>query len=213
MKSFISKLGVSLTAFALVVAPTLALAQTSPINVTISTPTAGQNVAVNQTVTFSGSATGGDSANYRYRWTWSDGAPAQAGSSVTRTFTNAGSVTATLAVSDFDTTGTRSVTFNVGGNNQCSPLIVESPASAQPKAVSVTQTTAVIEWTTCAPATSRVVYDTVSHPGQNPQPGSNGRYGYAFTTDRDNNKVTTHRVTLTGLTPNTTYYFRVLSAR
>lgn len=71
-------------------------------------------------------------------------------------------------------------------------------------------TTATITWTTNNPATSRVVYDTVSHPSL----GSAPDYGYATstpTTDQAPNEVTNHSVTITGLDSGTTYYFRTVS--
>ena len=61
------------------------------------------------------------------------------------------------------------------------------------------------------PANSRVIYDTVSHPDISGASWPN--FGYNYSSDeRDNNpKVVQHSVTLTGLSPNTKYYFRVLS--
>ena len=53
MNSFVSKLGVSLVAFALVVAPTLALAQSVPLSVSIDTPADGAEFVVDETITFS----------------------------------------------------------------------------------------------------------------------------------------------------------------
>ncbi|MBN1779193.1 MAG: hypothetical protein JW816_03170 [Candidatus Buchananbacteria bacterium] len=67
----------------------------------------------------------------------------------------------------------------------------------------------VIVWYTNKPATSRVVYGTVSHnPVVDPAPN----YGYDFSTPDDTNKVLYHEITITGLTPGVTYYFRPISA-
>ena len=66
-----------------------------------------------------------------------------------------------------------------------------------------------LTWFTNYPATSRVIYDTVSHSTIGAPPN----YGYAFSTpetDTDS-KVTFHSVTLTGLTPGVTYYWRAIS--
>lgn len=74
-----------------------------------------------------------------------------------------------------------------------------------------TQTSFTVNWTTSDPATSRVIYDTVSHATLGEAPN----YGYAFSTseqDTDPNKVTFHSVVVSGLTPGTTYYYRVVSA-
>ncbi|MCD6178135.1 fibronectin type III domain-containing protein [bacterium] len=66
-----------------------------------------------------------------------------------------------------------------------------------------------LTWFTNYPATSRVIYDTVSHSTIGAPPN----YGYAFSTpetDTDS-KVTFHSVTLRGLTPGVTYYWRAIS--
>jgi LPXTG-motif cell wall-anchored protein len=74
---------------------------------------------------------------------------------------------------------------------------------------SVTASTATITWITDDPATSRVVYDTVSHAALEAAPN----YGYASSTvEADNSpKVTAHSVALTGLSAGTTYYYRTVS--
>ena len=67
-----------------------------------------------------------------------------------------------------------------------------------------------VTWTTDDLSTSRVVYDTVSHP--DPVDLSTGpNYGYAYSTTEDPTKVTSHSVTVTGVTVNQTYYYRVVS--
>lgn len=58
-------------------------------------------------------------------------------------------------------------------------------------------------------ATSRVIYDTVSHPDLTGQSGPN--YSYAFSTAEDATMVVDHSVTITGLIPDTVYYFRSVS--
>lgn len=74
--------------------------------------------------------------------------------------------------------------------------------------LSVTVPTALVSWFTNIPATTRVVYDTVSHDGSAPGPN----YGYAFSTEHDPNKVTYHTVTLSGLTAGVRYYWRAISS-
>jgi len=64
-----------------------------------------------------------------------------------------------------------------------------------------------VAWYTNIPATSRVIYDTVPHGSL----GSPPNYGYAFSTVEDPTKVTYHEVTITGLVPGTTYYWRAIS--
>ncbi len=75
----------------------------------------------------------------------------------------------------------------------------------------VTSTSAVISWTTNLPSTSRVIYDTTSHSSIGDAPN----YGYANSTGTQDTspKVTSHQVTVSGLSPSTTYYFRVISEK
>ena len=67
-------------------------------------------------------------------------------------------------------------------------------------------TTTTITRTTDDPATSRVIYDTVSH-----SLGAAPNYGYANSTVEDTTLVTLHSVGVTGLTSGTTYYYRTVS--
>jgi hypothetical protein len=67
--------------------------------------------------------------------------------------------------------------------------------------------TVILTWQTNIPATSRVIYDTVSHPELGVAPN----YGYAYSTVEDSNRVVVHSVTISGLLPNTTYYWRAIS--
>ena len=73
-----------------------------------------------------------------------------------------------------------------------------------------TETSIIITWLTNKPATSRVIYDTITHPDLSTSSPPN--YGYAFSTDLDPNKVTGHSVIINELTPGTTYYLRPLSS-
>src|SRR3989344_1663936 len=74
----------------------------------------------------------------------------------------------------------------------------------------ITETGFAVEWTTDKPATSRVVYDAVSHS----ELGEAPNYGYAFSTSEQDidPKTLENSVALTGLTPGTTYYYRTISA-
>ena len=75
---------------------------------------------------------------------------------------------------------------------------------------SVSETSFTVEWDTDKPATSRVIYDTVSHLDLGEAPN----YGYAFSTSEQDTdpKVTHHVVAITGLTAGTAYYYRTVSA-
>jgi len=99
---------------------------------------------------------------------------------------------------------------NVEHTGYAGPIaFVLAPQISGEAANPVTESTLNITWDTDHPATSRVVYDMVSHPTLGAQPN----YGYAFSSvEQDNDpKVTSHSVTLTGLTPGATYYYRVIS--
>jgi hypothetical protein len=74
--------------------------------------------------------------------------------------------------------------------------------------VNLSETT--ITWKTNHESTSRVVYSPEGSP-HSLDLGNPPKYGYAFSTDEDFNKVINHEVTIAGLLPGTTYYFRCIS--
>lgn len=84
------------------------------------------------------------------------------------------------------------------------PVITEETATT-----SVTTSSIVITWTTNHPATSRVIYDTISHS----ELGEAPNYGYANSTGTydEDPMVTSHSVTVSGLTADTNYFFRTVS--
>lgn len=84
-----------------------------------------------------------------------------------------------------------------------------APVISNIRITDITQTGATIRWTTDILADSRVIYDTVSHSTLGTPPN----FGYAFSSALQNTspKVTEHAIALVGLTPNTQYFFRVLS--
>lgn len=80
----------------------------------------------------------------------------------------------------------------------------------------IEETSVTIEWTTSYPATSYVLYakEWESHTlDLTDNSGTPPKYGYANTTPEQDvdPKVTFHSVTITGLTPGTTYFFRAVS--
>lgn len=94
------------------------------------------------------------------------------------------------------------------GNEEIPPEISNEAES------SVLSNSVTIVWDTDHPATSRVIYDTVSHATADPTfDDPLDKYGYANTTDEFDTspKVTDHSVGLTGLTAGTTYYYRTIS--
>ena len=75
------------------------------------------------------------------------------------------------------------------------------PLISDISATNITATTATISWNTTVDATSQVSYDTVGHAD----------IADYIDNVTDGNLVTVHSIDLTGLTPSTTYHFRVRS--
>lgn len=106
---------------------------------------------------------------------------------------------------------------NASGVTHYGPITITDGTNPDPLTITnisvtnVTKNSATITWTTNRVADSRVIYDTVSHPDITGQSGPN--YGYVNSTETFDSatKVTTHTVTVTGLSANTKYYFRVIS--
>jgi hypothetical protein len=94
------------------------------------------------------------------------------------------------------------VTIFGGGGGGSISLIIFNEQNGE-----ALSSTAIVNWFTNTAATSRVIYDTVSHPIL----GSPPNYGYAFSSLEDPTKVTFHSVTITGLIPGTSYYWRAIS--
>jgi len=77
-------------------------------------------------------------------------------------------------------------------------------AAAEARHIDKDTHTTRISWITNMPATSQIVYDTTSH--------AQGAYSdYAYSTSLDTSLVTTHLVTISGLTSDTVYFYRILS--
>jgi len=108
---------------------------------------------------------------------------------------------ATSSVSTTTVSTTDTPTTDTGFTNP--PVI--SAQKIVPAQIETTSLT--VTWQTDHPATSRVVYDTVPHTTLGLPPN----YGYANSTAEDSTLTTSHSVTITGLAPNTTYYFRTVS--
>jgi hypothetical protein len=88
---------------------------------------------------------------------------------------------------------TDSYSFTTGPAPDLAPPVISNV-----QASSITDNAAVIEWTTDELSDSQVRYGT-----------SNGTWGAYLYTINNVTLVTTHSVSLTGLIPNTTYYYRV----
>lgn len=109
---------------------------------------------------------------------------------------------------------------DLAGNTTTDLLLVDSldtsaPTISSETSSSVTSTSTTITWTTDELATSRVIYDTVSHALATPTGDLPfDKYGYANTTGESNtgeDKTTSHSVGISDLTAGTTYYYRVIS--
>ena len=97
-----------------------------------------------------------------------------------------------------------------GGTPGPSALSIYSEANVVSSDTSVT-----ITWTTSYAATSQVIYGTATEAhtlSLSDNLETPPLYGYAHTTpETDLGKVINHTVTITGLTPGTTYYYRAVS--
>ncbi|KKP51745.1 hypothetical protein A3K01_03975 [candidate division WWE3 bacterium RIFOXYD1_FULL_43_17] len=84
------------------------------------------------------------------------------------------------------------------------PPVISGESSTNLESTSIT-----ITWTTDHLSTSRVIYDTASHPTLGTAPN----YGYAYSTIETDGSpmVISHNVTISPLTAETTYYYRAVS--
>lgn len=191
--------------FGILAVPVLVLGQ-SALTANITSPANNAQVTVGQSVSFAGTATGGQ-APYTYRWIFSDNSEI-AGQNVSKTFNQTGNVTVTFRATD-STLASHTRTINISVVEAASTALAISNVQVS----NVTTNSAVITWTTNKPATSRVIYGTTSRPDISGASAPN--YGYTSSTQTFNgtNWVTSHSVTVTGLSANTQYFFRVISTR
>jgi len=172
----------------------------SQLEVSISEPADDSDFNVGQTITFEANATGGVSP-YTYNWTYGDGTQGF-GQTATKDYDQAGTKTVTVVATDFnETQATSTITVNIIGSLTISNVRVTD----------ITSSSAVIRWETNKPASSRVIYDTASHPDISEESAPNFGYANSTATINETDKVTEHAVTITGLSANTRYYFRAIS--
>ncbi len=104
------------------------------------------------------------------------------------------------------------ITDNAGNTNIVDQNVDVSTVigSGSVTAGTTTGTSTIITWVTDDPTSSRVIFDTVSHPTLGTAPN----YGYANSTvvQDTSPKVISHSVALVGLSQGKTYYYRVVSA-
>jgi hypothetical protein len=152
-------------------------------------------------------------------WTSANAAACTASGDWSGSRATSGSETVTLPPnsSAFSRSYTLTCTGPGGTNTDTVSLSVQAPGGGNNDPLTITnvrvtdiaRTSVIVRWTTNRSATSRVIYDTVSHSSISGQPGPN--YGYSASTGTDTNKVIEHAVTVSGLNPGTQYYFRVIS--
>ncbi len=166
-----------------------------------ATPTAGDYTSAGVEVSLSSSDDGNGLASIYY--TTDGSSPDTSGTRVSYPLDNSAPITVnhdlTLKAIAYDNAGNQSEILSAVYGI---PPVISGEASTRASDTSLT-----ISWLTDDLSTSRVVYDTVSHAVL----GAGPNYGYANSTVEDTAKVTSHSVTITGLTTNVTYYYRVIS--
>ena len=189
-------------------------APVTTLTATISTPADNITIQTGVATTFSAAAGGGEPP-YAYTWDFGDSTTAF-GQSYDKTYTTTGAKTVTLVITDFAArTATATIAVMVTApptpDDDDDDPTTEQLTISNIRVTDVTHNSAIVRWTTNRAASSRVIYDTVSHPSITGQVAPN--FGYASstaTTDVDT-KIIEHSVSVTSLLPSTTYYFRVIS--
>src|SRR3989344_5655336 len=203
---------VSLRAEDLVTEEAVNVSTVAPLSVAIGVPANNMNIETGVATIFTASATGG-SPSYGFLWNFGDSTTG-AGANFTKTYTTAGVKTVTLTTTDLsDTQATASIAVTIsedtngdGEGNTNDPLTISNI-----RVTDVTYNSAIVRWTTNKAASSRVIYDKVSHASITGQSAPNFGYTNSTGTTDVETKVLEHAVTVTELFPSTTYYFRVLS--
>ena len=103
---------------------------------------------------------------------------------------------------------TPACTGNCGGGGGGGP-IPDTLRIFNEKIERISDDAVLVTWETDKPATSRVVYDTISHKVTTYGPNA----GYASSTVRTDALITLHALLVTGLSPDTQYFFRPVSTR
>jgi len=97
-----------------------------------------------------------------------------------------------------------------GGGNGGGGIFIGGLQIFNESASEISENSATITWQTNLESTSRVIYSPEGAPHLL-KPDEPPNYGYLFSTPEDPKKVTYHTVTIEGLLPGTTYYFRCVS--
>jgi PKD repeat protein len=171
----------------------------------ITSPVTGTTVNIGQTVNLSANSTSAV-GEVNYIWSFNDGTATRSGQNQTVAFTTAGVKTITLMAGDTSgiNANVKTVNITVAGNST-------KPVISNIQAINITTTGVTITWTTNIPATSRVIYDNTSHLDISGAEAPNFGYVTSSPETDTETKVTAHSVTISGLSPATKYYFRVIS--
>ncbi len=189
------------------------------VTVNVSTtpppPTATVSLKANNT---SGSLTLPTGTNLTLSWTTTNATVCTASANpASAAWTGSKETSGSLAISPVPTTpGNYVYTLTCNGVGNSVTVTVPTPNTdplviTNVRVTDITQTSAIVRWTTNKPANSRVIYDTTSHPNISGASEPNFGYAHSTATQDESTLVTEHAVTLTGLAANTQYYFRVLS--
>jgi PKD repeat protein len=172
------------------------------VNFTANGQTGSLTVATTTPVTLAWTATEATACAASGDWT---GAKSTSGSESVGPFATANSTkTFTLTCTGAGGNTVRTVTVTTSNDSTTTDLIITNV-----RVTDITKNSVVIRWDTNLSANSRVIYDLVSHSSIAGQSAPN--YGYQFSTATDSALITSHAVTVSGLSANTHYYFRVIS--
>lgn len=138
---------------------------------------------------------------------WSGSKSLTGSETVTSSSATGTTQTFTLACTGPANTVTKSVTITTVGGS----VTPETLKITNLRVTDITSSSVVVRWTTNRVASSRVLYDTVSHPSIAGQAAPNFGYPNSTGTSDTSPRVTEHAVTVTGLASATTYYFRAVS--
>ena len=188
-----------------------AVTDAGALTATITSPADNHQAPVGQTITFNGTAAGGEPP-YVFHWDFGDGTTFN-GQARQHRYSAAGTKTVTVTATDFSgAAASHSITLKI---NDTVPPPPPPPSTtltiSNIRVTDITTASAIVRWTTNNPATSRVIYDTISHPNLDSQIAPNFGYASSTVTADVDAKVTDHAVTVNNLLPDTNYYFRVIS--
>ena len=201
-----TKLAGSVALALLVIVAGTGIVLAAGLDASITSPTAGANYTVGQTVNLSATSVSAIGA-VNYVWSFSDGTASRTGQTQNVAFATAGAKTITVMAGDASgANSVKTVNVTVTATTPSAKPVISNIATSN-----ITQTSVTITWDTNIVASSRVIYDSISHPDISTSTAPN--FGYTASTPETDvtTKVVKHSVNISGLNPGTKYYFRVLS--